>query len=522
MNGMLSSEANTERGFSRRGFIGALASLGAAAGCGSPGALFAGERPRLRFGVISDVHVRLAPDGVSLAEGYETDTLEKAFEYFRDNGVDAVVIAGDMADNGLLSEMKAVADTWFKVFPGDRAPDGRKVERVFVFGNHDAFGLKNGREIFKDEAALRREAMELDPKRAWDVCFHEEWKPYYTKKVKGFDFFCSHWQPGVWCNGIAETASNGCADAFRGLMEKCDPSRPFFYVQHSHPRDTVYGKGAWGVDDGTATKLLSAFPQAVAFSGHSHEPLTNERAIWRGEFTSVATGSLRFLAANALRGLVHTPGYANGICNYYLPGVTRADRPAFIREYDAPKVMPAVLARPDIRVGELVSVYGDRIVISKREFVSGLPLGGDWVVELPAKPHSFAARAKTARTAEFPAGAALAVVRGAAKTRGMDYHGVVVAPEEKQVLKISFPAATAGGVPAEYAIVVAGADGATHETRICAVGGLYPRSHANFAKTVEAAIPADTLPRGEVTVTVTPLDSFGNAGAALAAKFHIA
>ena len=169
---------------------------------------------------------------------------------------------------------------------------------MFVFGNHDAYGLKNGNRVFDDEAVVRREAIEADPRRAWDACFHEEWKPYFAKSVRGFDFFCSHWQPGIWCNGIAETGCGGCADAFGGLMAKCDPSKPFFYVQHPHPRDTVYEKCAWGVDDGTSTRLLSRFPQAVAFSGHSHEPLTNEKSIWRGAFTSVATGSLRYLSAS--------------------------------------------------------------------------------------------------------------------------------------------------------------------------------------------------------------------------------
>ena len=368
-----------------------------------------GGVPKLKFGVVSDVHVRLAADGRSLAAGYETDTLEKTFAYFRDQGVDAVMIAGDMADLGLTRELKAVADAWFKVFPNDRAPDGRKVERLFVFGNHDAFGLRNGGRVFKDATVLAREAIQADPKKAWAECFNEEWQPYYTRNVKGFDFFCSHWQPGIWCNGVAETGCAGCVDAFRGLMEKCDPSRPFFYVQHPHPRDTVYGKCAWGMDDGSATKLLSDFPQAIAFSGHSHEPLTNEKSIWRGAFTSVGTGSLRYLAADALRNFEYTAGYENGRCNVYLPGgVRREDRQAFYAAYDAPKMMAVETNRPDIRVGQIVSVYDDRVEFAKREFVSGLQLGEDWVVELPAKPRAFQSFARVAKPAEFPAGSASA------------------------------------------------------------------------------------------------------------------
>ena len=502
---------------SRRGFLGGMAAFGAVAGCKTV-FLAGGERPLLRFGVVSDVHVRLAKGGEALASGYDTETLEKTFAYFRDCGVDAVMIAGDMADSGVVGELKAVADAWFKVFPGDKAPDGRKVERLFVFGNHDSFGLKNGSRIFDDEAVVRREAIEADPRRAWDYCFHEEWKPYFVKSVNGFDFFCSHWQPGIWCNGIAETGCSGCADAFGALMAKSDPSKPFFYVQHPHPRDTVYEKCAWGVDDGTATRLLSRFPQAVAFSGHSHEPLTNEKAIWRGAFTSVATGSLRYLSASVVWSFARTAGYENGHCNYYLPGVKRGDRPKYSAKYDAPKMMPKETSRPDIRVGQIVSVYDDRIVFEKREFVSGLSLGEDWVIERPAKPLSFAARAASSRPAEFPSGAELKVVRTKAKTRGFKGGEQNVPPKKKPALKLAFPAATVGGQVAEYEISAVGTGGSRYDTRICAVGGCYPRNHDKFAKGVEATIPLDSLPKGASSVSVTPLDSFGTPGRPLAAK----
>ena len=169
----------------RRDFItGMLAGAGFASGCRMVSPFMGGESARLKFGVVSDVHVKLAADGRSLAPGYDTQTLERTFTYFRDCGVDAVMIAGDIADIGFVSELKAVADTWFKVFPGDRAPDGRKVERLFVFGNHDAYALQKGGDIFKDPKVLQREAIEADPQRAWDYCFHEEWSPYFKKQSR--------------------------------------------------------------------------------------------------------------------------------------------------------------------------------------------------------------------------------------------------------------------------------------------------------------------------------------------------
>lgn len=82
----------------RRFFIGGAVSFGALAGCGllrRPHSFKVGETPRLRFGVVSDVHVRLAMDRVSLFEGYDTTTFERALVWFRDQGVDAVMLCGD-------------------------------------------------------------------------------------------------------------------------------------------------------------------------------------------------------------------------------------------------------------------------------------------------------------------------------------------------------------------------------------------------------------------------------------------
>ena len=234
---------------------------------------------------------------------------------------------------------------------------------------------------------------------------------------------------------------------------------------------------------------------------------------------SGATGSLRYLAAGALWNLERTAGYENGRSNVYLQGgVRREDRPAFYAAFDSPKMMENETNRPDIRVGQVVSVYADRVEFAKREFVSGLQLADDWVVELPAKPRSFVSLARAAKPAEFPSGATLAVARTKAKTRGLKRAGGDVAPQEKDALRLDFPAATVGGQVSEYEICAANAGGSVRAVRICAVNGLYPRRHANFAKAVTATIPADALPVGAETVRVTPLDSYGNCGRALEAK----
>jgi hypothetical protein len=170
---------------------------------------------------------------------------------------------------------------------------------------------------------------------------------------------------------------------------------------------------------------------------------------------------------------------------------------------------------PDIRVGQIVSVYDDRIEFEKREFVSGMKLGEDWVVELPAKAKSFAVRAKAAQRAEFPAGAELTVERTCAKTRGLRREDLVIAQEEKTAIRFEFSPANAAGRVAEYEISAQNSGGTEARVRLCAAGGFYPKKHAKFSKRVVATVFADRFPVGADTFRVTPLDSFGNAGKAI-------
>ena len=54
------------------------------------------SKPDLKLGVISDVHFRNPADGRTVAD---------VLRWYRDNQVDAVVVAGDVADYGLTWQM---------------------------------------------------------------------------------------------------------------------------------------------------------------------------------------------------------------------------------------------------------------------------------------------------------------------------------------------------------------------------------------------------------------------------------
>ena len=488
----------------RRFFIGGLAGAFALGPrrifAAEPGA-FAGGKPALAFGLLSDIHIALAKGGKKLNPTYSTETLVKAFEWFRDNGADAVVIAGDMAHCGLGGELMAVAEAWFRVFPDDKAPDGRHVERVFVFGNHDWSSPGRAKAVFPDEAERNANLIVADPKKWWRDAFHEDWSPFQLRQVNGYDFVCAHWCNGG-CNGRSEKFTKGLAEYYATLKGRIDTSKPFFHVQHPHPRDTVHGGKVWGQDDGVSSKLLSAYQNAVAFSGHSHTSLTDERSIWQGAFTSVGCASLRNVSVN-------TPGILS------LPdGLENGRTPK--NANNAEKAM-GMLENMDCRQGQMVRVYGDRVVFSRREFITGEALCDDLVMPLPAaerRPFEFAGRAAVAKAPEFPDGASLSVARIKAPLRGTGKK------DKKDVWEIVMPAATAEkkARAALYEVVVNGSGGASKTLGMASPGARFPLSSPRCRAPEVFRVACSRVPQGELTFSVTAISCWGRRSRPLTAK----
>lgn len=429
---------------------------------------------KLKLGILSDVHLR---------DPGSEQYFVKALTWFKGRGADGVIVAGDMADRGLLSELQLVGDAWYRVFPDDKAEDGRHVEKLFVYGNHDVEGFTYWEKDPQRQAKLREKSVVKDMAGAWEECLREPFAPIYSKTVKGYTFIGMHW-------GNTKRVK----EFVGGLAPKLDPSLPFFYAQHAHPQNTCYGGWAWGAwdDKGAATAALSPYPNAMAFSGHSHYSLTDERGIWQGAFTSIGTSSLSYT------GMPY--GRENG-------------------DSDNPKAclrMPR-MATDTGKQGMFLSVFDDRVVIERRDFVFDESLGPDWVLPLPCRgekdmPLTFKKRSAQSVVPEFASDAKVTLSTGKGKNRN---------GKEEDQMTVSFPAAIFHNTRDrvfDYEVQAQVLDCDTVKPfctkRVFAEG--YFLSDARMGKTGRCVFALDELPHNVAfRFAVRPAECFGKMGRAI-------
>ncbi|MGN0852468.1 MAG: family 16 glycosylhydrolase [Kiritimatiellia bacterium] len=351
----------------RRSFL--LCSSSALGGCVLPPDFFGTGTPLMKFGLVSDVHLG--------GEGKEAD-LERTLRFFDAQGVDAVMIPGDIAHSGLIREFERLAAVWYAVFPNDRGADGRAVEKLFVSGNHCLDGWA-GRWKGWSEARLRSERFNYadNPQRMWRRLFREDWQGIFVRHVKGIPFIGAQWkseQAPFIKPPIAETVAR--------LAPTFDPRRPFFFFQHNPPAGTCCGQAG----DAEVTAALKAWPNAVSISGHVHRSIADDRNVWQGDFTAISAGCLH----EALGGL----DYRNVNYVWHKPSWTK------------PMRMAGWIARGGCC--SVVEVFADHLVVHRRGVQIDEALGEDWSVPLPAaygRGFDFTVRANRMVAPEFASGA---------------------------------------------------------------------------------------------------------------------
>lgn len=360
----------------------ALAALGAHGA--EPGAA-----PLLRVGIVSDIHVQHPCDEAGKGGGASTATFEKALKYFREKGVDAVVVAGDLTEYGRVRELEASGVAWNRVFPGDKGLDGKPVAKLFIRGNHDKMGGLPAWAKPKD-APENEPLIRDDPAAAFAKALGiTDYAPIMVREVKGYTFVLVNWESeNAAATWLAEHAAELPAD------------KPFFYVQHAHPSGTNLSSHTPRV-----TEELRKHPNAVAFSGHSHFSISLGSQIWQEEFTAVGTGCLQYMWNSAGRDNCWSMGKGQ---------VGHAPRASAMG-----------------RQGLLMEVYGDRIVLERREFLTDKDVGPDWVVPLDGtKPYAWENQKARTTPPVFAEDAVVAAARKKAKNRN---------GEEEMQVQLTFP-----------------------------------------------------------------------------------
>lgn len=240
----------------------------------------------LRVGVLSDIHIsydyvdEVYGNVSGYFNGVQPSRFEKALRFFKAQGVDAVVVAGDLQEASGTTDasldaqkdwLQTVVDIWFEVFP-EKPGEVGYVEPIFTYGNHDSA---------------------LIDIQYWP----EEWGTYedaFTKTVNGYTFVCTH---------------NAKEHLAAPLLEKAsitNQDKPLFYIQHCPIYNTVPGStGGYGVGYGQVGRTnIAPYSNVVAFNGHTHAPLTDEKSIWQGDngnegqFTVINTATINYTGLN--------------------------------------------------------------------------------------------------------------------------------------------------------------------------------------------------------------------------------
>ena len=340
----------------RRSFLGSSAAF-FIAGCRTTQWFGA---PRLSFGVISDVHIT-TPSSTRL--------FKKALSYYKKRGVDAVMIPGDLTDWGLKSSYQYMAEAWRDVFANT------EVKPLFCTGNHDFDGWRYAdmtMEMHANGYSEDEHITNFGQKKCWEEIFGEEYSEIRVRTVKGYDFISAEWRgSGKLPKFMSENSAR-----FSG-------SKPFFFFQHLPIQGTTSDSNGWA-DGGVGYEALKAFPNAIAFTGHTHRPFIDERSLWQGEFTAISVPSLSYASFDSK--------YENS--------------PSGISQ-----TMPPIQTRRDLRGGQgyFVSVYDDKMVVERIDFDEGCSESAPtWVVPFGVDGHAEQKRrADESRAPSFPQGATI-------------------------------------------------------------------------------------------------------------------
>lgn len=220
----------------------------------------------MRIGIFSDVQMNMD------CNDWGERNLEKAFKMLAPMKIDLLLHVGDLANNTNLEVFDKYTKIKEKYFAGNIP------QEIFCTGNHEFWTTKDPLSAMKHHAAISAKI----PQKA-DNPLHEV--------ISGYDFLSL----------VEEKDATFSVENIAALKKELDKAvarddkKPIFLLTHYPPADTMAGSYYKGSRNTVLRELLNNYPQVISFSGHTHDPLENECAIWQKEFTAVTTSTLSYV-----------------------------------------------------------------------------------------------------------------------------------------------------------------------------------------------------------------------------------
>ena len=473
----------------RRDFLkelGALAAIGAFGGTGrvfaAPKGWVRPDNARLVFGLVSDTHLRGDMTGEKLSS--PSHYLRAAFKYFKEQGADAIVHCGDMADRGHIRELEFHAEIWRDVFGGvNRGP-----VKLFVAGNHDLEGFRYGLgrphrsdNIFPDPEELTKHLLAEDFATHWERIWGEKYERVWHKTVKGYHFFGRHWD-------VEESELATVLGEWQGATKG---AQPFFLL--SHERSMELGDSPLDLRN------------AIGFFGHWHCSASN----WN---------QIHFF-----------PGYS--FPNIQVPSMSSYGGMGFGKDaYISSAPLEGAEAVPKGYQGLVVRIYDDFLAIERREFSEGGSLGPDWIMPLDRgtanHPFSKDELKKVIGVPQFRKGAKLEVASENSATPRLTPAGASASRTASGWgIRVRIPLADGNPDSRVYAYEVEIGGARPQDTILRAVyakGANMGIGHEPDGGVTTLTIPMTELPPTRRPLfTVRPLSSLGTRGESISSRYAI-
>lgn len=240
-----------------------------------------GFKPIARFVVTSDIHISSIAD-----RNYNrTESMIKQMNEYAKTGadgydkLDAILVAGDLTNNGTISEYNAAKDVFNKNLLSE-------TKLVAAMGNHD-WNNFGGSSVAQFEGVFGSGTTLTDT------------------VINGYHFITiiadsnNGWEYSLeFSNQVDDMIQNAVSDTGR--------AKPVFVIQHIGNVDTAVGTCTPADNKADTASTMLEFVQKkydnlVVFSGHTHFPANDECSIWQEDFTSINTGTLNY----AMRSMVN-------------------------------------------------------------------------------------------------------------------------------------------------------------------------------------------------------------------------